>query len=37
MEILGHSAVNMTMNVYGHVMLDGQRRALAGLDDLLET
>jgi integrase len=35
MEVLGHSAVEMTMNVYGHVMLDAQREALAGMDALL--
>lgn len=28
MEIIGHSAIEMTMNVYGHVMLDNQRAAL---------
>ena len=35
MEIVGHSAIEMTMNVYGHVNLDTQRRALDGLDDVL--
>ncbi len=35
MEIVGHSAIEMTMNVYGHVNLDAQRRALAHLDDQL--
>lgn len=35
MEILGHSGLDMTMNVYGHVMLDSQRDALRGLDNLL--
>ncbi len=33
MEIVGHSAIEMTMNVYGHVNLDTQRRAL---DELAE-
>ncbi len=35
MEIVGHSAIEMTMNVYGHVNLDTQRQALAHLDDEL--
>lgn len=37
MEIVGHSAIEMTMNVYGHVNLDSQRRALGLLDDQLGT
>lgn len=32
MEIVGHSAMEMTMNVYGHVNLDTQRVALDRLD-----
>ena len=28
MEIVGHSDIEMTMNVYGHVSLDNQRAAL---------
>ena len=28
MEILGHSSLDVTMNIYGHVMLDAQRDAL---------
>jgi hypothetical protein len=28
MEIVGHSAMEMTMNVYGHVNLETQRIAL---------
>lgn len=32
MEIVGHSAIEMTMNVYGHVNLDTQRQALDDLD-----
>ena len=35
MEIVGHSAIEMTMNVYGHVNLDTQRIALDHLDDEL--
>jgi len=35
MEIVGHSAMEMTMNVYGHVNLDSQRDALDHLDDQL--
>ena len=35
MEVLGHSALEVTMTIYGHVMLDAQRAALTGMDDLL--
>jgi integrase len=35
MEVLGHSALEVTMTIYGHVMLDAQRAALAGMDELL--
>ena len=35
MEIVGHSAIEMTMNVYGHVNLDTQRTALDHLDEEL--
>lgn len=35
MEIVGHSALEMTMNVYGHVNLADQRAALDHLDDEL--
>lgn len=35
MEILGHSTIEVTMNIYGHVMLDAQRKALRHIDDLL--
>jgi integrase len=35
MEIVGHSAIEMTMNVYGHVNIDTQRVALDRLDDEL--
>ncbi|MDT7679357.1 MAG: hypothetical protein QOD82_7259, partial [Pseudonocardiales bacterium] len=35
MEIVGHSAMEMTMNVYGHVNLDTQRNALNHLDEEL--
>jgi integrase len=37
MEIVGHSAIEMTMNVYGHINLDTQRAALDQLDDELAT
>jgi integrase len=36
MEIVGHAAIEMTMNVYGHVALDDQRAALDRLNGLLE-
>jgi len=36
MEIAGHSALEMTMNVYGHVTLDDKRDALDKLGDLFE-
>jgi integrase len=36
MEIVGHSALEMTMNVYGHVALDDQRSALDRLSGLLD-
>ena len=32
MEIAGHSRIEMTMNVYGHVSVDSQRQALGLLD-----
>lgn len=35
MTIVGHSSLEMTMNVYGHVTLDDQRGALDRLGDLL--
>lgn len=35
MEIVGHSAIEMTMNVYGHVNLETQRAALDQLDEQL--
>ena len=35
MEIVGHSTLDMTMRVYGHVSLDAQRSALGQLGDLL--
>lgn len=34
MEIVGHTTVDMTMNVYGHVTLDDKRAALEGVSDL---
>lgn len=36
MEIVGHSALEMTMNVYGHVNMDEQRGALDRLNGLLD-
>ena len=36
MEIVVHSAIEMTMNVYGHVNLETQRRALDELDRVLQ-
>lgn len=36
MDIAGHSTVEMTMNVYGHVTLDEKRIALDKLGDLFE-
>ncbi|MEV6207185.1 tyrosine-type recombinase/integrase [Kitasatospora sp. NPDC051914] len=35
MEILGHSQIGLTMNVYAHVTQDSQRDALANMDRLL--
>lgn len=37
MEIVGHSAIEMTMNVYGHVALDNQRAALDLLSNQLSS
>jgi hypothetical protein len=34
MEILGHSSLDVTMNIYGHVMLDAQPDALRAMDCL---
>ena len=36
MEIAGHTALEMTMNVYGHVTLDDKREALERLGELFE-
>jgi integrase len=36
MEIAGHSTIEMTMNVYGHVTLDEKREALDRLGRLFE-
>ena len=36
MEIAGHSTIDMTMNVYGHVTLDDKRDALDRLSSLFE-
>lgn len=35
LEIVGHSAMEMTMNVNGHVNLEAQRIALGHLDEQL--
>ena len=34
-EVLGHSSVSVTMDVYSHVLPDMQERAAAAIDDLL--
>ena len=36
MQIVGHSAMDMTMNVYAHVSLDVQRQALDVLNAELD-
>ncbi|MFC5175592.1 tyrosine-type recombinase/integrase [Nocardioides taihuensis] len=36
MDIAGHSTIEMTMNVYGHVTLDEKREALDRLGDLFD-
>jgi integrase len=36
MELAGHSALEMTMNVYGHVSLDEKREALDKVGELFE-
>jgi len=36
MEIAGHTALEMTMNVYAHVTLDDKRAALDRLGALFE-
>lgn len=35
MEVLGHSQIGTTMNIYGHVASETQKTALSGLDFLL--
>ena len=35
MDILGHSQISTTMNVYGHILDDTRTAAINGLDDLL--
>ncbi|MEU7551711.1 site-specific integrase [Streptomyces sp. NPDC044571] len=35
MEILGHSQISVTMNVYTHVVQDTQRQAMSHMDQLL--
>ena len=36
MDIVGHSTIEMTMNVYGHVSLDDKKDAMDRLGDLLD-
>jgi integrase len=36
MEVLGHSSLDVTMNIYGHVMLDAQREALSRMEGLFQ-
>ncbi|GBQ03721.1 hypothetical protein SSP531S_51960 [Streptomyces spongiicola] len=36
MEILGHSQIAVTMNVYTHVVQDTQREAVSHMDRLLK-
>ena len=36
MEIAGHSALEMTMNVYAHVTLDDKRTALDRFEELFQ-
>lgn len=36
MEIVGHSTIEMTMNVYGHVSLDEKCTALDKLGELFD-
>ena len=36
MEIVGHTTLEITMNVYGHVTLDDKREALDKLGDLFD-
>ena len=36
MEILGHSQIAVTMNVYAHVTSDTQREAMGHMDRLLK-
>lgn len=36
MEILGHSQISITMDVYTHVVQDTQRKAISHMDRLLK-
>lgn len=36
MEVLGHSQISITMDVYTHVVQDTQREAMSHMDRLLE-
>ena len=35
MDILGHSQISTTMNIYGHILDETRTDALAGLDEFL--
>ncbi len=37
MEILGHSQISITMDVYTHVVQDTQREAMGHMDRMLRT
>lgn len=36
MEVLGHSQMNTTVNIYSHVIQDAQRDAAAKIDAVFE-
>jgi len=35
MDILGHSQISLTMNTYGHIMMDTRREAVELIDSIL--
>ena len=37
MDVVGHTTLELTMNVYGHVSLDENRAAMDRLGGLLDT
>jgi hypothetical protein len=37
MEILGHSTIRLTMDLYGHVLPDRPRAAASAMDRVMET